>query len=314
MFLNVILLIIGFILLVKGADMFVDGASKLARSIGIPTLIIGLTIVAFGTSAPELAVSCIASIKGNSDISIGNVVGSNICNLLLVLGASALFGCLTCEKKVISRDYMYTLFSFIVLGILMGGFFINGENSGFLSRTNGLILVCFLIIYVYALLQDAKMSIRQKEEKEKFEIKSIIFILIGLVGVIGGGELVVNMATKIARGFGISDSVIALTVVAIGTSLPELVTSVVAVKKGETDLAIGNVLGSCIFNIFLILGVSSFINPLSFDIMTFVDVIIMFISGLVVYFFTRKNNRLGHVKGFIMLAMYVCYIVSLFFR
>lgn len=312
--LYILLLIIGFICLVKGADYFVEGCSKIARVFGIPTLIIGLTIVAFGTSAPEAAVSTIASLSGKNAIALGNVVGSNICNLLLVLGVSGLFGKLTCTKKVISRDMIYSIFAYIVLIILSAGFFIEGNKTGVITRTNGLILLCFLGIYVYALVGEAKESVKKKEKKEQFHFKNILYIIFGLIGIIGGGELVVNSATKIASFIGISDSVIALTIVALGTSLPELVTSIVAVRKGETDLAIGNIIGSNIFNCFFILGLSSTVSPVTFDFYSFIDMIIMLCVGILVLVFTLKNNRIGRVKGSIMLTLYAVYTLFILFR
>ena len=313
-FLWILLLIVGFVLLVKGADWFVDGCSNVARALGIPTLIIGLTIVAFGTSAPEAAVSTIASLTGKNSIALGNVVGSNICNLLLVLGVAGLFGKLTCEKKVVSRDMIYSIFAYIVLIILSAGFFINGESTGVITRTNGLILLCFLGIYVYALVGEALNSIKKKEEKGKFHFKDIIFILIGLGCIVGGGELVVESATKIASIIGISDHVIALTVVAIGTSLPELVTSVIAVKKGETDLAIGNVIGSNIFNSFFILGLASTVSPVTFTFASFVDMLFMLAVGIIVLVLTLKNMRIGRTKGMILLSLYVFYTIFILVR
>ena len=314
MIISIILLVLGFFFLVKGADYFVGGCSKVARAIGIPSLIVGLTIVAFGTSAPEAAVSTIASLSGKNAIALGNVVGSNICNLLLVLGCAGLFGELTCEKKVISRDMVYSLFSYVVLIILSDGFFINGKTTGVITRTNGLILLCFLAIYIYALLGDAKKSIKKKEEKESFRIVDIFFILIGLCGIIGGGQLVVTSATKIASILGVSDNVIALTVVAIGTSLPELVTSVIAVRKGETDIAIGNVIGSNIFNCFFILGLASTVSPVTFGLNSFIDMIIMFIVGIIVLILTLKNMRIGNKKGILMLSLYVIYTIYILIR
>lgn len=314
MFLNILLLIVGFVILVKCADAFVQGASNFARFLGIPTIIVGLTIVAFGTSAPEAAVSVISSLNGHNDISMGNVVGSNICNLLLVLGISGLFGKLTTEKKVINRDYVYSLFSYLVIFILSAGFFITGGKTGTLTRTNGLILLCFLSIYLYALIADAKKSARKKEEKGKFRIKDIILMIIGLIGIIVGGQLVVNCATNTAKGLGVSDNVIALTVVAIGTSLPELVTSVMAVRKGETDIAIGNVVGSNIFNIFFILGLASTVSPITFGIESFIDIIIMGICGIIVFFMVSKNYRIGNKKSFIMLSMYIIYTIYILMR
>jgi len=309
-----ILIIIGLILLIKCADWFVDGCSNIAKSLGIPSLIIGLTIVAFGTSAPEAAVSITASIKGMNDISLGNVVGSNICNLLLVLGLSGLFGSLTAKRKIITRDFIYCIFSSIVLFILSFGFFTSGGTKGVITQTNGLILLCFLGIYLYALIGDALRSVRSSEEKNKFNPKDILLIIIGIIGIILGGQLVVNSATDIANMLNVSQNVIALTIVAIGTSLPELVTSVVASKKGEVDIAIGNVVGSNIFNIFFILGLSSAISPITFGIESFIDIIVMVISSIMVYLLLLKNKRIGNKKGIILLVSYAIYMIYILAR
>lgn len=311
---SVILIIVGLILLIKCADFFVDGCSNVAKALGIPSLIIGLTIVAFGTSAPEAAVSITASMKGMNDISLGNVVGSNICNLLLVLGISGLFGCLTAKRKVITRDFVYSIFSGIVLLILGFGFFIDGGTDGVITQTNGLILLCFLAIYLYALIGDALRSVRTKEEKTKFEFKDILLIIVGIVGIVIGGQLVVNSATDIATMFNVSQNVIALTIVAIGTSLPELVTSVVAAKKGEVDIAIGNVVGSNIFNIFFILGLSSAISPITFGLESFIDIIVMVVSSVIVYILLLINKRIGNKKGIILLGLYIVYMVYILMR
>lgn len=315
-FLYILLLVVGFILLTKGADKFVDACSKLAKAVGIPSLIVGLTIVAFGTSAPECAVSVIASIKGNSDIAIGNVVGSNICNLLLVLGTASFFGDLYCKKKIITRDFVYSLLSYVVIIVMSIGAFNFQNGTGFISRSNGILLLLFLLIYVYSLVIEAKDSIKskKKEEKEKITVWDVIWIFVGLVAIVGGGELVVTSATNIAKVIGISDKVIALTVVAIGTSLPELVTSVVAVRKGEHDIAIGNVIGSNIFNIFMILGLSGLANPLHLDINTLIDMFVMFASGLTVFLLTLHNMKIGRKRGIFMLLIYITYTVYLFIR
>lgn len=309
-----LLIIVGFVLLVKCADLFVDGCSSVAKALGIPSLIIGLTIVAFGTSAPEAAVSITASIKGMNDISIGNVVGSNICNLLLVLGFSGLFGTLVAKKKVITRDFVYAIFASVVLLILSLKYFTTGGTEGVVTRTDGLILLCFLVIYVYALLGDAIRSSKAKEDKEKFEIKSIPYIIIGIIGIILGGQLVVDSAQDIAEMLHVGDSVIALTVVAIGTSLPELVTSTVAVRKGETDLAIGNVIGSNIFNILFVLGLSSSISPVTYQFASFVDMIIMLVVSIFVYILTVKNRNINRFEGVILLSLYAVYMVYIFIR
>ena len=311
-----LLLIIGLVLLVKCADWFVDGCASVAKQLGVPALIIGLTIVAFGTSAPEAAVSITASVRGMNEISMGNVVGSNICNLLLVLGFSGLFGSLVAKRKVITRDFIYAIFASIVLFIMSAGFFINGAQEAEISRTNGLILLCFLGIYIYALLGEAIRSSKEKkkEEKGKFEFKNIILIIVGIAGIIGGGQLVVNGATGIATMLHISENVIALSMVAVGTSLPELVTSVIAVKKGETDLAIGNVVGSNIFNVLFVLGASSAISPVSFKLDSFIDMIIMLAVSIMTYILTLKNYRIGNKKGILLLACYVVYIGYIFIR
>ena len=314
-FLQITLLIIGFTLLVKGADAFVDGCSSLAKAFGIPSLIIGLTIVAFGTSAPELAVSLVAAFKGNSAISVGNVVGSNICNMLLVLGGASLFGKLYYKKKVVERDYFYLLISYFALLIISFGTFNQKTEAGIINRVDGLLLLCFLGVYVYSLIMDTKKEIKKQEKtKERITFKKILFIIIGLIAIIGGGELVVNSATTIAKIIGLSDSVIALTIVAVGTSLPELVTSVVAVKKGESDLAIGNVIGSNIFNIFLILGLSATVNSLTISFTSLIDMLVMLGAGLLVYGFTLKDQKITKQRGIVLLVFYFAYVGYLLVR
>ena len=311
---NVILLIIGFILLIKCADLFVDSCSNVAKAFGIPTLIIGLTIVSFGTSAPEAAVSVTASIKGMNDIALGNVVGSNICNLLLVLGLSGMFGTLKAKRKIVTRDFIYCIFSSVVLFVLSIGYFVKGYTTGVITQSNGLILLCFLGIYLYALMSEAIRSSREKEEKKEFRGKDILFIIIGIAGIILGGQLVVNSATSIAETLNISQNVIALTIVAIGTSLPELVTSVIASKKGEVDIAIGNVVGSNIFNVFFILGLSSAISPISYGLDSFIDIVIMLVATIGVYLLLLKNMRIGNKKGIILLVSYALYMIYILVR
>lgn len=311
---NVILLIVGFVMLIKCADLFVDSCSNVAKAFDIPTLIIGLTIVAFGTSAPEAAVSVTASLKGMSDIALGNIVGSNICNLLLILGLSGVFGTLKAKKKIITRDFIYCIFASLVLFVLSFGYFAKGKVIGVITQNNGLILLCFLGIYLYALINDAIRSSRGKEEKGDFKVKDILFIIVGIVGIILGGQLVVNSATSIAEALNISQNVIALTIVAVGTSLPELVTSVIASKKGEVDIAIGNVVGSNIFNIFFILGLSSAISPISYGLDSFIDIIIMLVATIGVYLLLLKNMRIGNKKGIILLTSYTLYMIYILVR
>lgn len=311
---NILLIIIGMVLLIKGADVFVEGCSKLAKSFGIPEIIIGLTIVAFGTSAPEAAVSLTASIKGMNVISLGNVVGSNICNMLLVLGVSGVFSGLTTQKKIVTRDFVYAILAGVVLLILSYPFFINGGTTGVLNRSNGLILLCFLGIYLYALMGEAVKSSKKAAEKIKFQPKYILFVLGGMAGIIIGGQLVVDSATKLATALHVSQNLIALTVIAIGTSLPELVTSTVAASKGETDIAIGNVVGSNIFNIFFILGISSTVSPITYGLESFIDIIIMLFASILVYVLTLKNLRIGYQKGIILLECYILYMLYILVR
>lgn len=307
---NYILLIIGFILLVKGADFFVDGSSNLAKVFKIPTLIIGLTIVAFGTSAPEAAVSIMASIEGNNAISIGNVVGSNICNLLLVLGVSALFNPVKTTKKVISRDYLVSILTSIILLIMVIEEFITGGNIAHISRSEGFVLLCILVIYIYALIADAVSEKKKLDvEKRKFTAKDLIWIIGGLIAILVGGNLVVDSAVAIAKTYNISENLIAVTIIAVGTSLPELVTSVIASKKNEADIAIGNVIGSNIFNILFVLGMSAVVSPLAVNMVAFTNILAVLIIEILVYILLIKNFEIGRKKAILMILIYICYIL-----
>jgi len=322
--LNFILLIVGLVLLVKCADIFVDSSSNIAKAFGIPALVIGLTIVAFGTSAPEAAVSLTAALKGSNEISVGNVVGSNVCNSLLILGLCGIFATLQTKEEVRKRDFPYYLLSAVVLLIITGDYFIKHEAMGWITRANGLVLLCFLGVYVYSLIAGVKREKREKaknkkeedtvEEKTEFKWKDVLFLVIGIAGIVGGGQLVVNGASGLARALGIGENVIALTIIAIGTSLPELVTSVIATRKGETDLAIGNVIGSNIFNILFIVGLTASIKPISLDMIAFMDIIFMTISSTLVFIMLQKNRRIGRIKGICMLAMYVLYMAYILVR
>lgn len=318
--LNFLILVVGLILLVKCADIFVDSSSNIAKAFGIPALIIGLTIVAFGTSAPEAAVSLTAALKGSNEISVGNVVGSNICNSLLILGLCGIFATLQTNDEVRKRDFPYYLLSSVVLLIITGEYFIHNETLGWVSRANGLTLLCFLAVYIYSLIAGVKREKQNKkeemvkEEKTKFQWKDVLFLIVGIAGIIGGGQLVVNGASGLARQLGIAENVIALTIIAIGTSLPELVTSVIATRKGETDLAIGNVIGSNIFNILFILGLTASLKPISLDFAAFMDIIFMTISSTLVFIMLQKNRRIGRKKGMCMLAMYIVYMAYILVR
>lgn len=310
---NIILLIVGFYMLIKCADIFVESSSNIAKSLKIPSIIVGLTIVGLGTSAPEAAVSVIAAINGNYEVATGNVIGSNICNLLLVLGLSGIFGTLKVKRKIIFRDYIYLIFSYIILIIMIGESFIVGSNFAIITRVNALILLCFLVIYLYFLMLDTRGSLI-KESSIKFKFSYIIDAIISLLGIVFGGKLVVNSSINIASILGVNDDIIALTIIAIGTSLPELITSVIATKKGENDIAIGNVLGSNIFNILFIIGISSFINPMIIDFNTFIDIMIMFVTGLIVFILLLKDKKITLYKSIVMLIIYFSYITYLILR
>ena len=319
MFVAVICLVIGFILLVKGADFFVDGASSIAKQLHIPAVVIGLTIVAFGTSAPELAVSVSAAMKGSNDIAIGNVVGSNLFNLLIVVGVSAFIYPLHVQKSMIKKDYPISIIAAVLLGVLaMDTLF--GKTSMELSRVDGVVLLIGFAIFMYlAIREGLKGRAEHKENGEEIEIKyslgkSIIVCIIGLAGIIIGGNMVVDGAKEIARAFGLSEAFIGLTIVAFGTSLPELVTSIVAARKGESDISLGNVVGSNIFNIFFMLGFSGTNLPMAVANTYLYDIAILIVVSIVFFIPIRKKQRVSKVMGGTMVATYAAYMAYLFIR
>ncbi len=307
-----LLLILGFVLLIKGADMFVGGASNIAKYFKIPTIIIGLTLVAFGTSAPEAAVSITAAINNNADIAISNIVGSNIFNLLCVLGITSLFKDVVAEKEVICKDYKLSVFCAILLLVLILVSFLFG-HSLVLGRLSGLILLVVLGFYLYNMIKSAKVESTEKQEKTKFNVKDVIFVIIGLAMVVFGGDLTVDNATLIAQAWGMSERFIGLTIVAIGTSLPELCTSLVALYKGENDIAVGNVIGSNIFNILFILGTTSFISPLNIGIESVIDLMIL-IVGCIGVLFMFNDLKIKKHEGISMLMFYAVYCIYIFIR
>ena len=323
-FTNVLILILGFILLIKGADIFVSGASNIAKKIGIPSVIVGLTIVSLGTSAPELAVSSISAFQGNNGIAIGNILGSNIFNTLVVLGGTAVASPLIINKRLVKRDFLVNILVLILLYIISFGFIFNGSN-GKISRIDGLILLGLCIIYIIFLIKSAiKNKVIYEDDKnlKNKEIKvglNIIKIIIGVCGIVLGGNLVVNGATNIAYSIGMSEKLVGLTIVAVGTSLPELVTSVVAALKGESEIAIGNVLGSNIFNILLILGLSSTINPIIVLGNLYIDliflIIVTIIIGLIIFLSKdKKIKKLNRLEGTILIIFYATYLSYIIMR
>lgn len=307
--LQFVLLIVGFVFLIKGSDFFVDGASSIASLLKIPTIIVGLTIVAFGTSAPEAAVSITSAITGNNAMAVSNVIGSNLFNILMVIGISALLGELLMEKDVLNKDLPFL----VGITVLFAAFIIIGWN---VSQIEGIILLIILIAYVAHLIKSAKKSDNANVvEKPKFTLPySILFIIIGLAGIIIGGDLVVNSASDIAIAFGMSETLVGLTIVAIGTSLPELVTSLTALKKGENQLVIGNVIGSNIFNILFVLGASSAITAISLDSSMLIDVTFMVFVTVLCFIFGKTQDKFDKKEGAILVALFIAYMIFAILR
>ena len=310
--LDLLLLVLGMFLMIKGADFFVEGASNIAKALKIPTLIIGLTLVSIGTSAPELSVSIQSSLAGNTDLSFGNVIGSNIFNVCVVIGASALMTPLVVSKDVEKYDIPILLGVYAIL--VLFAFVITPLE---LQLWEGIIIFALFIIYTVYLIFRAKKNPTEeedKEEKAKPWWLNLIFVVLGLAGIIFGGDFVVDSASSIAISFGMSEMLVGLTIVAVGTSLPELVTSVVAAKKGENDIAVGNAVGSCLFNIVLILGTASIICPVGLQLVQLVDVIVMIISVVLVFIFAFKSYKVNKWQGIILIALYVGYLVYIILR
>lgn len=311
-------LIIGFIFLVKGADLFVDGSSSVAKKLRIPAVVIGLTIVAFGTSAPELAVSMSAALKGSNDIALGNVVGSNIFNTLVVLGASAAITPIVVGKGSIKRDYPLSIFAAVLLGVLCMDTVLFKAPGMSISRVDGVILLICFAFFMYITIKEGLKGRAEAEEEEITTFstgKSILFIVLGLAGIVGGGQLTVACAKDIARAIGMTEAVIGLTVVAVGTSLPELVTSVIAAKKGESDIAVGNVIGSNIFNIFFILGASATILPMqNLDASYIFDLVVLIVVMVVTFIPIAITKKVSRGMGITMVLAYVVYAAYLIMR
>lgn len=311
---NILLLLVGLGLVVLGADWLVNGASSIARRAGISEFVIGLTIVGFGTSCPELVVSLGGAIEGNSDISVGNVVGSNIFNVLFILGLTAMVLPVGMTDKNRRIDIPITLGVTILL-VILG---ITGSMSGpGISRWEGVLMLLVFSAYLfYCFKSDSKDEFSETQQATLSITKSIALTLTGLAGLIFGGDLFVDSATALARQIGVSDKFIAVTILAGGTSLPELATSLVAAIKGKEQLALGNILGSNVFNAMMILGLSSVITPLSFASMTIVDIITLVLSAvlLLIWAYTGRKNRIDRREGAAMLLCYVAYNVFLFSR
>lgn len=316
--------VLGFIVLVKGADLMVDGSSSIAKRFGLSTFFIGLTIVAFGTSLPELIVSSLASLKGSEGIALGNIIGSNISNTLLILGVSSLITPLLVKRATISKEIPLSLLAIIAVTALVNDVLLDGSGTNILTRIDGIILILFFaifIFYTFGISREKEGIIEktvdewQSTKKESIS-RSIGLIFIGLVGLSVGGQWIVSSAIDIASTLQISEALIGLTIVALGTSLPELAASAVAAYKGKADIAVGNVVGSNIFNLLWVLGLSSIIRPIGFDFALNVDMMILVSITVLLLFlvFIGKKNILARREGAVLLVLYVLYIIYLIIR
>ena len=301
---QILLLAIGFFMLVKGADWFVDGSAGIAKKMGIPQLVIGLTIVAMGTSAPEAAVSINASLKANSGIAIGNVVGSNILNILVILGISALLSTIAIQKSTMCCEMPYMIFVTVVLIVL-------GMTGSYVTRMEGVILWILFLIYLAYLFHLAKQGTEEDTVEDRSTGKLLLFMIGGGIIVVWGSDITVDSATAIAQMIGLSERFIGLTIVALGTSLPELVTSVVAAKKGNADIAIGNIVGSNIFNILFVIGTAALIAPVIYDPAFLFDGIIAVLAGVLLWVSVLKTKSLRKPWGIVFLICYGAYLVYL---
>lgn len=304
--LSLIILLVGVIFLVLGANYLVDGASVIAKRFNIPNIVIGLTIVAFGTSAPELVVNVISALNGKSAITLGNVIGSNVINILVILGITAIIYPLTVSRNTVKFEIPIAVFASVLTYLL--------SKNGILSKLDGVILLGFFILF---LMYNTYLTVINREESE-LEVKNyslpiaIGVTILGFILLVFGGKFIVDSAVNLARNFGISERVISITVVSLGTSLPELATSVVAALKKNTDIAIGNVVGSNIFNTFFILGISAVITPINVPNSAFIDLILNMVASVLLLAFVLRNYRLNRIHGLLFLTIYSTYLYSLF--
>lgn len=310
--LKYIYLIVGFVLLIKGADFFVEGSSSVAKKLRVPSIIIGMTIVAMGTSLPETSVSVSASIAAKNDLAISNVIGSNIFNLMVVCGICAVLCPLTVDGTTLKRDFP---FSIVIAGLLMA----LGGIDGVVGRFDGILFLVLFVVFLLIMIYSAKKSRdNSAPEADEYKImpvwKCILYMVGGIAAIAAGGEMVVEGASDIARAFGMSENLIGMTIVALGTSLPELVTSVVAARKNELDMALGNVIGSNIFNILFVLGIASAISPISYTNENLIDSAVLIVMSMIVLIFCLPKKRLIRWNGVAMLALYAGYTAYIFTR
>lgn len=324
-----IVLLAGFVLLIKGADYFVDGCSSVARLFHIPPIIIGLTIAAFGTSAPEAAVSITSSLKGANAMAVSNVLGSNLFNLLIVIGACSIIKPIKVSIDIIKRDYPINIVITVVMLLICTNYFSNGFNIGVIGRFDGILLLVIFTGYILLLIKNTLKNRKLEKQNNSFiendnnstvsVSKSIFFIIAGAAAIAFGGNCVVDSATSIAESFNVSQTLIGLTIVALGTSLPELVTSLVAAKKGENDLAVGNVVGSNLFNILFVLGIAATVSPIHIEVIanplfTIYDTIFLLTVSIIVYLFILLKKNINRIEGALMVLIYAGYLVYIIQR
>lgn len=309
MLLQIILLIVGFVVLIKGADFFVDGASSTAQNFKVSKMLIGLTIVAFGTSAPEFAVSIKALLSGNGDMVLGNVIGSNILNILLILGVSATIHSLTVKNNTVKKELPITLLITSLFVVLLSDHFFDTSLPNSFTRSDGVVLLLFFLVFIYYLISMMRKKVDVEEEAPKMSLlKAMAFTGIGLIAIVVGSNFVVDSASFIAKELGVSERMISLTIIALGTSLPELVTSVMATKKGEYDIAIGNVVGSNIFNIGIVIGLPiTMFGGISRIAFSYIDLIAMFIAAFLLFLFSFRDYKISRNEGVLFLILFVIY-------
>ena len=313
---NLLFSILGFVPLIFGANWLVDGAAAIARRKNISNLVIGLTIVAFGTSSPELIINVLSAVSGNTGFSFGNAIGSNIINILIILGISAIIFPVAVKSSTIWIEIPLCLLSALVIFIMANDVFLDGSATSILSRTDGILLIAFFIVFMYysffSIMKDnTEHEVKVVEHSTK---KSILMVIAGIILLAGGGQVIVHFASIFATDYGISERIVGLTIISFGTSLPELTTSIVAAFKKNADISIGNIIGSNIFNTFLILGISSTIRPINIDVGANLDLLVNILATLLVFIFvfTRKGRMIDRAEGSFMVLVYVVYMVWVF--
>ena len=309
MLINTILLLLGFTILIKGADLFVDGASGIATNFKVPKIVIGLTIVAFGTSAPEFAVSVKSLLSGSGDIVLGNVIGSNILNILLILGVSAMFHPLSVKNNTVKKELPITMLITILFATLLSDNIFDKTVSNSFTRSDGIVLLLFFLVFIYYLVSISRKRIEEDDIKKELTLKkSFIYTVIGIFGIIYGSNFVVDSAINISKLLGVSERMISLTIIALGTSLPELVTSVVATRKGEFDIAIGNVVGSNIFNIGVVVGIPiSIFGGIGLISFSYIDLLVMIIASILLFMFSFNDYKISKKEGIMFIVMFIAY-------